>query len=150
RLRLLVGAPFLHLADLGNARRRRLVGEPTREEEVARVPARDVHDLPAKADLVDVLAEDDFHLAAVRHVWQQRHLTCTLDRDCDLALVAAACACDPARADLAFLRDVAPQLVGVLVVDLVDLLLAEVAPALADRPRCAGALAPRLAVSVSL
>src|SRR3954468_12055929 len=34
-------------------------------------------------------------------------------------------ACDPPRADLALLRDVAPELVDVLVVDLVDLVLAE-------------------------
>src|SRR5437588_302676 len=85
---------------------------------------------------------------AVRDVGQQRHLTCTLDRDRDLALVPPARAGDAPRADLALLRDVAPQLVRVLVVDLGDLLLAEVTAALADRPGCAGTLAPRLPVAV--
>jgi hypothetical protein len=60
-LRLLPGAPVLDLADLGNSRRCRLVGEAAGEEEVTCVPARDVHDLAAEADLVDVLAQDDFH-----------------------------------------------------------------------------------------
>src|SRR5205807_5991512 len=148
RLRLVPGAPLLDLARLDDAGRSRLVGEPARQQEVARVSARDVHNLAAEADLVDVLAEDDLHLAAVRDVGQQRHLTCTLDCDRDLALVPPARAGDAPRADLALLRDVAPQLVRVLVVDLGDLLLAEVTAALADRPGCAGTLAPRLPVAV--
>src|SRR5439155_19886068 len=49
-----------------------------------------------------------------------------LDRDCALPLVPAARAGDPTRADLPLLRYVAPKLVNVLVVDLVDLVLAEV------------------------
>ena len=32
-----------------------------RQEEVARVAARDVHDLAAEADVLDVVEEDDFH-----------------------------------------------------------------------------------------
>src|SRR2546430_32460 len=42
---------------------------------------------------------------------------------------------DPAGADLALLRDVAAQLVLVLVVDFLDLLFAEVTVALSDRAR---------------
>src|SRR5919201_4563241 len=70
-----------------------------------------------------------------RHVGQQRHLAGTLHRRRDLHLVAAAGAGDAARADLALLRDVAPELVVVLVVDLLDLLLAEVTALPPDRPR---------------
>src|SRR4051812_50155648 len=61
-------------------------------------------------------------LADVR---EQGELARTLHRDCDLALVAPARAADAPRTDLALLRDVAPELVDVLVVDLVDLRLAE-------------------------
>src|SRR5438874_1537971 len=46
---------------------------------------------------------------------------------------------DPPRADLALLGDVAPELVDVLVVDLLHLLAAEVAVALANRPAGSGA-----------
>ena len=60
-------------------------------------------------------------VAALGHVRQQRHLARPLHRDRDLALVAAARAADPARADLPLLGDVAPELADVLVVDLVDL-----------------------------
>src|SRR5829696_2394346 len=63
----------------------------------------------------------------VRDVRQERHFARPLDRHRHLALVAAAGPGDPARAHLALLRDVAPELVVVLVVDLVDLLAAEVA-----------------------
>ena len=49
------------LLQLGDLRRRRDLGEPPREQEVARVAARDVDDLAAQADLVDVVEEDDFH-----------------------------------------------------------------------------------------
>jgi hypothetical protein len=48
----------------------------------------------------------------------------------------------PPRADLPLLGDVPPQLVRVLVVDLVDLLLAEVTAALADRAAAPGRLRP--------
>ena len=64
-------------------------------------------------------------VAAFGDVRQERHLAGALDRDRDLALVAAARAADPARADLALLGDVAAKLADVLVVDLVDLALAE-------------------------
>ena len=43
-------------------RRRRRLGQTPRKQEVARVPARDVHDLAAEADLLDVLEQDDLHL----------------------------------------------------------------------------------------
>src|SRR5712691_13217678 len=79
------------------------------------------------------------------HVGQEGHLARPLDRDRDLALVAPAGAGDPAGADLPLLGDVPPQLVVVLVVDLLDLLLAEVAALPADRAgRRARALAAGL------
>src|SRR5262245_43526697 len=74
-------------------------------------------------------------LRALRDVRQQRHLARPLDGGCDLHLVTAAGAGDPAAADLALLGDVAPQLVDVLVVDLRDLFLAEEAVAAPDLPR---------------
>src|SRR6478672_472845 len=81
-------------------------------------------------------------LADVR---EQGELARALHRDRDLALVAPAGAADAPRADLALLRDVAPQLVDVLVVDLVDLGLAEEAGLAAPRPARRGALpAPSL------
>ena len=49
------------LLDLGDPRRRGRLGEPARDQEVPRVPARDVDDLAAQADLLDVLAQDDLH-----------------------------------------------------------------------------------------
>jgi hypothetical protein len=61
RLGLAACTALLELAYLADARRRRLVGKPAREEEVACVATRDVHDLAAETDLVDVLTEDDFH-----------------------------------------------------------------------------------------
>src|SRR5207248_199234 len=54
------------------------------------------------------------------HVRQQGELTRALDRAGDLALVAPARSGDPARADLAALRDEPAQHRDVLVVDLVD------------------------------
>src|SRR5213075_986536 len=133
-----------------SATRAGVASSAAREEVVARIAARDVHDLAAEADLVDVLAEDDFHLTAVGDVREQRHLTRALDRNRDLPLMPAARAGDAPRTDLSLLRDVAAQLVRVLVVDLLDLLLAEVAPALADRAGRARTLAPRLPVAVPL
>ena len=65
RLRLALGTSVLDLAHLRDARRCRRVGETAREEEVARVAARDVHDLAAETDLVDVRTEDDFQLTAL-------------------------------------------------------------------------------------
>src|SRR6266508_7001095 len=89
-------------------------------------------------------------IALVGNVRQQRHLACALHCYCNLPLVAAAGAGDPARADLALLGDVPPQLVEVLVVDLVDLLLAEVAgPAPAGR-RHRRAPAPALLLLLSV
>jgi hypothetical protein len=37
------------------------LGEPAREQVVARVPARDVHDFAAEADVLDVLTQNDLH-----------------------------------------------------------------------------------------
>src|SRR5438067_4701348 len=76
-------------------------------------------------------------LADVR---KQGELARALHRDGDLALVAPARAADAPRADLALLRDVAPQLVDVLVVDLVDLALAEEAGLAAAGPAGRAAL----------
>src|SRR5207245_4439530 len=64
-------------------------------------------------------------LAAFRDVRQKRHLSCALDGDGHLPLVPPARAGDAPGADLAPLRDVPAQLVHVLVIDLVDLVLAE-------------------------
>src|ERR671930_841131 len=75
----------------------------------------------------------------VRDVREERHLAGALHGDGDLPLVAAARAGDAARADLPLLRDVAPELVVVLVVDLLDLVLAEVTalpPARSRRGGC--------------
>src|SRR6185312_16488334 len=66
-------------------------------------------------------------IVLARDVGQQRDLAGPLHRDRDLPLMAAARARDAAVTDLALLRDVAPQLVDVLVVDLPHLVLAEVA-----------------------
>src|SRR5215467_10918391 len=72
-------------------------------------------------------------LDALRDVGQKGHLARALDCLRDLHLMAPARAGDPAAADLPLLGDVPPQLVHVLVVDLGDLLLAEVAIAALDR-----------------
>src|SRR5712692_3776246 len=70
---------------------------------------------------------------SARGVGEKRHLASPLDGDRHLTLVPAAGTGDAPRADLAPLRDVAAQLVHVLVVDLIDLLFAEVAVAPPDR-----------------
>src|SRR6185312_12168419 len=70
---------------------------------------------------------------ALGDVGQQRHFSRALDRDRDLPLVPPAGAGDPARADLPLLGDVAAQLVGVLPVDLHNLVPAEPAVLLPDR-----------------
>src|SRR5256714_3410187 len=81
----------------------------------------------------------------VGDVREERHLARALDGDRDLPLVAAAGAGDAARADLPLLRDVAAELVVVLVVDLFDLVLAEEAALPAGRaPRRRRPLAPGL------
>jgi len=59
--RLVAGALGIALLELGDLRRRRHLGQPARQEEIPRVPARDVHDLATQADLVDVLGQDDLH-----------------------------------------------------------------------------------------
>src|SRR3954451_9481047 len=58
-------------------------------------------------------------------VGQQRHLAAVLDRRRDVALVLRAVAGDSTGADLAAVGDELPQQVGVLVVDVGVLLLAE-------------------------
>src|SRR5438094_3016690 len=88
-------------------------------------------------------------LTTFRDVGKQCHLARAFDRDRDLTLMAAARARNPAGADLAPLGDVPAQLVDVLVVDLVDLVLAEEAGLPPDRAGLARALAPRLPVPVS-
>src|SRR6266550_2336037 len=78
-------------------------------------------------------------------VRQERHLARTLHCLRDLHLVATAGSGDAPAPDLPFLRDVAPELRDVLVVDLDDLVLAEEAVPALDRPcGAAGALALRL------
>ena len=49
------------LAHLGDPGRRRVLGEPARKQVVAGVAARDVDDLAAQAELLDVLEQDDLH-----------------------------------------------------------------------------------------
>ena len=65
-LRLVQRAAGVHLLELRHARGRRRLGELARQEEVPRVPARDVDDLAAQAELVDVFSEDDLHLSSKR------------------------------------------------------------------------------------
>src|SRR5207237_1037712 len=74
-------------------------------------------------------------LTTFRDVGKQCHLARAFDRDRDLTLMAAARARNPAGADLAALGDVPAQLIDVLVVDLVDLVLAEEAGLPSDRAR---------------
>ena len=61
RLGVVAGPLRIALLELLDERGRRHLGEPPREEEVARVAAGDVDDLAAQAELVDVLLENDFH-----------------------------------------------------------------------------------------
>src|SRR5439155_2304754 len=147
------------------------LGEPPRQQVVAREARGDVDELAAEPDLLDVLSEDDLHrrltlpvavapvatvaaavralLAALRDVRQQRHLACPLHRHGDLPLVAPAGTGDPARADLPLLGDVAPELVRVLPVDVHDLVSAEPTVLLPDRAGCRPA-APALLLTVLL
>src|SRR6476469_9063407 len=83
---------------------------------------------------------------ALGDVGQQRHFPRALDRDRDLPLVPPAGAGDPARADLPLLGDVAAQLIGVLPVDLHDLVPAEQAVLLPDRAGGGAAAAALLSV----
>ncbi len=73
----------------------------------------------------------------VGHVRQQRHLSRAFDCNRELSLMPATCPGHPRRADLALLRDVAPELARVLVVDLDDLVLAEQARLAPERLPCA-------------
>ena len=52
------GVAPLELADEPRCRELR---HPARQQEVARVAARDVHDLAPEAEVVDVLTENDLH-----------------------------------------------------------------------------------------
>src|SRR3954466_8331291 len=84
-------------------------------------------------------------LACSARVGQQRHLAAVLDGDRDVALVLRAVAGHPTGADLAAVGDELPQQVGVLVVDVGALLLAEGAHLLlrlASRRLCHGRHAP--------
>src|SRR5213078_3795113 len=67
----------------------------------------------------------------------------------DLTRVPTALINDPPREELALLRDNTAETVDVLVVHFVDLLAAEVAVALADRPSGGGATLPALLSLVS-
>src|ERR1700729_4333030 len=64
-------------------------------------------------------------LASRAGVREQRHLARVLDRRGDVALVPGAVTGDPARADLAAVRDVLAEQAGVLVVHVADLVVAE-------------------------
>ncbi len=72
------------------------LGEPAREQEVAREPACNVHDVAAQAERVDVLRENDVHGLFVTDVRQEGELAGALHRNRDLALVAPARAADAA------------------------------------------------------
>ena len=61
RPRLVAGALLVDAADLGNASGRRDLGQPSRQEVVAGVPALHVDDLALQAELLDVSGQDDFH-----------------------------------------------------------------------------------------
>jgi hypothetical protein len=61
RPRLLPRADLVAPLELLEGARRGRLGQLSREEEVPRVPARDVHDLAAQAELVHVCQEDDLH-----------------------------------------------------------------------------------------
>ena len=62
-LRLVQRAPRVDLLELGDPRRGCRLRELARQQEVPRVPARDVDDLAAQADLLDVFPENDLHLS---------------------------------------------------------------------------------------
>src|SRR4029077_14974044 len=89
------------------------------------------------------------HADRVRHVRHEGELARPLDGAGDLALMATAGTGDPARADLAPLGDEPPQRARVLVVDLLDLVLAEQAGlAAAGATRTLLVPAPRLAAAL--
>jgi hypothetical protein len=61
RPRLLPGPDLVTPLERLQGARGRGFGQLPREQEVPRVPARDVHDLAAQAELVHVFQEDDLH-----------------------------------------------------------------------------------------
>jgi hypothetical protein len=61
RARLLAGSHFVAAPHILERARRRWLCQLSREQVVPRIPAGDVHDLPAQPDLLDVLEEDDLH-----------------------------------------------------------------------------------------
>src|SRR5580700_8146640 len=81
-------------------------------------------------------------VAALRHVRQQRQLARALDGTRHLALMPAAGAGDPPRADLAALGHEAPERRQVLVVDPIDLVAAVWAGLTAPGSRAALPVAP--------
>src|SRR3954453_14546208 len=89
-------------------------------------------------------------LRRVAHVRKQRDLTRALDRQGDLVLVATAGAGDPARADLAALGDEPAKRADVLVVDVLDLVLAEQAGLAAAAAGAALLVAPARGLAVAL
>src|SRR5262245_13153754 len=76
-------------------------------------------------------------ISSVHDVRNQRDLACALDRRLQLPLVHRAGARDAARQDLAALGDERPQELDVLVVDVVDLVRAELADLAAAEQRAA-------------
>ena len=64
RLRLVARPLRVAPLELAHEPGRRELGEPARQQEVARVAARDVHDLAAQAEALDVLTENDLHRAS--------------------------------------------------------------------------------------
>src|SRR6185295_4401904 len=80
-------------------------------------------------------------VSLVRHVGNERELARALERGLQLPLVHRARARDPARQDLAALRHERPEQLHVLVVDVVDLVRAELADLAAAEHRTALALA---------
>src|SRR6185437_666547 len=63
--RLVAGTVRLPLLQLGDTRRRGLLGEAPGQEEVARIATGDRDDVAAQADVVDVREEDDLHLSGL-------------------------------------------------------------------------------------
>src|ERR671914_446542 len=94
-----------------------------------------------------IFSTSPFNMTCMRslppdHVGQKRHLAGALDRGRRLALMLRAEAGHPASTDLAAVRGEPPQHVVVLVVDVVDVLLAEHARLALARARPAGRSAP--------
>src|SRR5262249_33573337 len=123
RLRLVPGALRVAALELTLEAGRRRLGQPARQEEVAGVPARNVDHVASEAERVDVLRQHDLHGDYLSPTYGRR--ASSRARLTALALVPPAGAGDPPVPDLALLGHVSPELVDVLVVDLVDLRLAE-------------------------